>query len=137
MKKLTLITKGLPNGTYGELFMNGERLCYTVEREWNNNNPSISCVPAGMYTLKRHESPRFGECFALEAPTLGVTVYGPSVRTHCLMHVANFPHQLEGCIAPGTALHSAKWGVANSKVAMNALLETLTDDEYELEIVRL
>ncbi|EIA0803390.1 hypothetical protein K6327_000899 [Vibrio vulnificus] len=137
MKKLTLITKGLPNGTYGELFMNGERLCHTVEREWNNNNPSISCVPAGTYTLKRHESPRFGECFALEAPTLGVTVYGPSVRTHCLMHVANFPHQLEGCIAPGTALHSAKWGVANSKVAMNALLKTLTDDEYELEIVRL
>ncbi|HHP0469564.1 TPA: DUF5675 family protein [Vibrio harveyi] len=137
MKKLTLITKGLSNGTYGELFMNGERLCYTVEREWNNNNPSISCVPAGTYTLKRHESPRFGECFALEAPTLGVTVYGPSVRTHCLMHVANFPHQLEGCIAPGTALHSDKWGVANSKVAMSALLETLTDDEYELEIVRL
>ncbi|MCX2788365.1 DUF5675 family protein [Vibrio sp. Sgm 5] len=137
MKKLTLITKGLPNGTYGELFMNGERLCYTVEREWNNNNPSISCVPAGAYNLKRHESPRFGECFALEAPTLGVTVYGPSVRTHCLMHVANFPHQLEGCIAPGTALHSAKWGVANSKIAMNVLLETLIDDEYELEIVRL
>ncbi|EMD1175041.1 hypothetical protein VP758_001557 [Vibrio harveyi] len=137
MKKLTLITKGLPNGTYGELFMNGERLCYTVEREWNNNNPSISCVPAGTYTLKRHESPRFGECFALEAPTLGVTVYGPSVRTHCLMHVANFPHQLEGCIAPGTALHATQWGVSNSSKAMSILRRKLSDGAYELEIVRL
>lgn len=137
MKKLKLITKGLSNGTYGELFMNGQRLCVTVEREWNNNNPSVSCIPAGTYTVKRHKSPKFGECFALEAPSLGVTIYGPSQRTHCLIHVANFPSQLEGCIAPGTALHSAKWGVANSRKAMDALLETLTDDVYELEVVRL
>lgn len=137
MKKLKLVTKGLLNGTYGELFMNGERLCFTVEREWNNNNPSVSCVPAGTYRLKQHKSPKFGQCFAIEAPSLGVTVYGPSQRTHCLMHVANFPQQLEGCIAPGTAWHTSKWGVANSRIALDALLKTLTDDEYELEIIRL
>lgn len=137
MKKLKLITKGLPTGTFGELFMNGSALCYTVEREWNNNLPSLSCVPAGTYRLKRHKSPKYGFCFALECPSVGVTIYGPSQRTHCLIHAANFPHQLEGCIAPGIEMHSDKWGVANSRTAMNKLLEILVDDEYELEIVRL
>ncbi|ODS05165.1 DUF5675 family protein [Vibrio scophthalmi] len=137
MKKLKLITKGLPNGTYGELLMNGARLCFTVERAWNNNKASISCIPAGTYLLKRHQSPKYGLCFALECPTVGVTVYGPSQRTHCLVHVANFPSELKGCIAPGLYLHDSKWGVAQSQKAMDSLLNKLTDDVYELEIVRL
>ncbi|WP_367971621.1 DUF5675 family protein [Vibrio scophthalmi] len=137
MKKLVLISKSLPTGTFGELTLAGERLCYTTEREWNNNQPSQSCIPAGTYTVKRHQSPKFGLCFALESPSLGVTIQGPSLRTHCLIHVANFPEQLEGCIAPGTAMHSQKWGVANSRKALDALLETLTDEAYQLEIVRL
>jgi hypothetical protein len=137
MKKLTLITKGLPNGTYGELFKDGEHLCYMVEREWNNNEKSKSCVPAGNYKLKRHTSPKYGKCFALEAPTLSVTIDGPSQRTHCLWHTANWPEQLEGCGAPGDKFHPTKWGVANSKKTLEMLLSTLTDDVYDLEIIRL
>lgn len=134
MKKLTLITKGLRTGTFGVLSQDGVRLCDTVERQWKNNLPNVSCIPAGTYTLKRHQSPKFGQCFALEAPSLGVTIQGPSLRTYCLFHAANKPSELQGCIAPGT---SAAGGVVNSKVAMDMLLDTLTDYAYELEIVRL
>ncbi len=137
MEKLTLITKSLSNGTYGELFKDGKRLCFMVEPPWENNEKGKSCVPGGTYELKQHTSPKYGKCFALEAKTLGVTIYGPSQRTHCLWHVANWPEQLEGCGAPGDRLHPTKWGVANSRKTLNMLLATLTDKTYELEIVRL
>ena len=134
--RLTLITKSLPTGTFGELTHQGKVLCVTVERQFENNAPNISCIPAGLYTLKKHTSPKFGACFALENLNMGVTLYGPSQRTHCLVHAANWPEQLQGCIAPGMSFHSSKWGVANSRDAL-AMLLTLLPDSSELEIIRL
>ncbi|MEC4729010.1 DUF5675 family protein [Shewanella sp. D64] len=134
--KLTLITKSLRTGTFGELTYQGEILCVTVERQFENNMPNISCIPAGTYSLKKHISPKFGACFALENPNVGVTVEGPSQRTHCLMHVANWPEQLSGCIAPGMSFHPTQWGVANSRDALDMLMEQLPDKSV-LEIIRL
>ncbi|GAB1141539.1 MAG: hypothetical protein WStaBPW_38650 [Shewanella algae] len=126
VKTLYLKTRNIPGiGAFGELFHEGQRLCVTVEREWQNNQPNVSCIPAGVYTLRHHNSPSKGHCLALEAPSLGVTLFGPSQRTHCLVHIANWPLQLEGCIAPGTAFHPEKWGVINSEKALNALLAFL------------
>lgn len=135
--QLRLQTKSLANGTYGELFLDNTRLCYTVEREWNNNAPNVSCIPGGVYLVRRHQSPKFGDCFSLENKALGVTVFGPSQRTHCLIHAANWPSQLSGCIAPGTTLHSSRWGVGNSKTALNALKKRLGNSEWQMEIIRL
>ncbi|UTV28985.1 DUF5675 family protein [Photobacterium atrarenae] len=137
LPRLTLITKSIPGvGTFGELFSNGEVICKTVEREWLSNRKNKSCVPPGVYRVKPNHSPRFGEGFVLENPDLGVTVKGPSQRTHCLIHVANFPEEVEGCIAPGTDFHSARWGVANSRYAFGRLMELLGGQEWELEIIR-
>ncbi|MBK6683984.1 MAG: hypothetical protein IPG45_05880 [Deltaproteobacteria bacterium] len=44
-------------------------------------------------------------------------------RTTLLVHVANFPSQLEGCVAPG--LTESKRGVNHSAAAMAALFEAL------------
>jgi hypothetical protein len=133
---LTLITKSLPTGTFGELSYQGEVLCVTVERQFKNNAPNISCIPAGMYTLKKHVSPKFGACFALENSNIGVTIEGPSLRTHCLMHVANWPEQLAGCIAPGMHFHPSRWGVASSRDAFDMLMALLPESSA-LEIIRL
>ncbi|WP_028115884.1 DUF5675 family protein [Ferrimonas senticii] len=135
--RLVLITKSLPTGTFGELLLDGQRLCFTAEREWNNNAKGKSCIPAGLYTLMRHHSPRFGDCFAVENANVGVTVQGPSQRTHCLVHAANFPRQLEGCIAPGTEMHPSQWGVAHSVKALNALKQELGSSDWPLEVIRL
>ncbi|WP_108945612.1 DUF5675 family protein [Shewanella halifaxensis] len=135
--KLKLITKSLhPIGTFGELTHKGETLCVTVERAWLNNAKNKSCIPAGTYTVKKHDSPKFGKCFVLDNPNVGVTPSGNSQRTHCLIHAANWPNQLEGCIAPGLTFHPSKWGVANSRDALDKLL-ALLPDECELEIIRL
>ena len=139
MKKLTLRRRYFPEGTYSTLHdEQGKVVCYMVERPWLNNRQAESCVPEGTYNLVPHESPKFGSVYALSSPDLGVTVFGPSLRTHILIHKANVPSELQGCLAPGTALGFLKgqWGVSDSTSAFNHLISLLDGKEAELTIVR-
>jgi hypothetical protein len=49
------------------------------------------------------------------------------------MHRANYPSQLAGCIAPGSALtgRSGEWGVANSRDALDAILDWWGDRDED------
>lgn len=124
MINLKMKTKEIPGkGTFGEITHNGKFIVNTVEQVWANNERYISCVPAGQYSLILHESPSKGVCLALASHTLGVGISGPYQRTHCLFHVANFPHELQGCIGPGLDFHTEKWGVSSSKLGMKRLFE--------------
>eukprot|EP01047_Picozoa_sp_COSAG01_P078385 COSAG01_NODE_14468_length_1450_cov_2.361954_1_plen_96_part_10 len=38
--------------TIGELFVNGERFCDTLELPYKDNQRSISCIPAGEYKVR-------------------------------------------------------------------------------------
>ncbi|WP_087022452.1 DUF5675 family protein [Thaumasiovibrio subtropicus] len=137
MRTLTLRRRYFDDGTFATLHSkNGEQLCATVERPWQNNTPRKSCIPEGTYRLIPHTSPKFGECYALEANTLGVTRYGPSLRTHILIHAANLPSQLQGCIAPGEGFGviNNQWGVINSRNAFNKLMAYLDNKEWQLII---
>ncbi|WP_259556320.1 DUF5675 family protein [Vibrio harveyi] len=61
---LKLITKSIDGiGTFGTLFDGDKIICRTVEQVWDNNKKSASCVPAGFYQVRRHTSPKFGDCF--------------------------------------------------------------------------
>ncbi|ELJ8641941.1 hypothetical protein RUK84_002910 [Vibrio cholerae] len=139
MKTLTLHRNYFPHGTFSYLCdENGNAFLKTVERPWKNNEAGISCVPEGTYDLLPHESPKFGKCYALSAPTLGVTVYGPSQRSHILIHKANYAEQLEGCIAPGTdfGVVSSQWAVLNSGTAFDYLMAHLAGEKAKLVIKR-
>lgn len=108
----------LDNCTLGKVYFKGEFECCTVERPWVSNKPFKSCTPPGIYELHEHKSPKHGQCYALKNHDLGVGINkGDSVRWGCLIHVANWPKQVEGCIGPGKKLHSKKWGVASSRDA--------------------
>lgn len=125
-------------GTFGELYDGkGEFICFTVEREWSNNKQSVSCVPCGTYDLEPHESPTHGTCYAPQQRSLGVTIYGPSQRTHILIHIANKATELAGCIAPGKSLGvvGGEWAVLNSGGAFNLLMNLLDGKPAKLEIV--
>lgn len=127
------------HGTFSVLYrQNGSKVCVLVERADNNNQPGISCIPEGTYRWLPHVSPKFGNCYALEAKTLGVTVNGPSLRTHILTHKANRPDELEGCLAPGVAFGAigSDWAVVNSTAAFNALMAELGGEEHSLTIVK-
>ncbi len=139
MKTLTLHRNYFPHGTFGYLCdENGNAMLKTVERAWKNNQSGISCVPEGEYDLVPHNSPKFGKCYALEAPTLGVTIYGPSQRSHILVHAANKPSQLEGCIAPGVdfGVVGDEWAVINSKTAFEYFMNHLGGERAKLIIKR-
>ena len=106
-----------PQGTLGVIDFAGERF-YTIERPWRENKPYVSCIPTGSYMMRRRESPRFGETWH---------VLDVEDRTHILIHVANFPNDVQGCIGLGKKLMNDRIAVASSKAAMKDF-EALTRD---------
>lgn len=93
--------------------------CFTVERPWSNNTPFVSCIPAGMYRMKRGWfNKKNYEVFEI------MDVVG---RTHIKLHIANKASELLGCIAPGTRLGCWEndWCVQGSKHAFDSIMECL------------
>ena len=112
-----------PSGTLGSLTLYGERF-YSIERPWKNNSPNVSCIPEGSYPVVWRTSPRFGLTWHItDVPD----------RTHILIHVANFPEDVQGCIGLGTDLMGDKVAVSSSRIAVERF-EELTKDEEEWQI---
>ena len=66
--------------------------CFTLELPDHQNEPYISCIPAGEYEYRYRDSPTNGHCLELQdVPN----------RTYIQIHSANFTHQIQGCIAVG------------------------------------
>lgn len=106
--------------------------CYlkgvTLELAWNKNIKEVSCIPAGLYLLKKRYSEKYRNHFHV------VDVPG---REMILIHPANYVKQLQGCIAPGSRhadIDKDGWlDVINSRITLNKLLAELPD-ETELVI---
>lgn len=97
-----------PEGTLGVIKL-GSQVFYTIERPWLKNAVNVSCVPVGSYDLRWRESPRFGWTWELqEVPD----------RSYILIHVANFPSDIEGCIGLGMQLMGDRIAVGRSKDAI-------------------
>jgi len=114
--KLELIRTYYPNGTNGQLLLNGDRLCSTIELPWKNNQPKISCIPEGGYELRKRWSQRYGEHFIL---------MNVPERSYILMHPANDAlKELKSCIAPVSFLTGEGKGL-QSKTAIKKLSELI------------
>jgi len=127
----------LDNCTLGKLFYNGELICHTVEKPWKSNEPFKSCIPAGECAIECHHTEKHPDSFILLNENLGVgRNKGDSIRYGCLIHVANFPDDVVGCIGPGLSLHPSTWGVSQSRKAMDVLrkLIKLESEEWKLLI---
>lgn len=84
-----------PDGTFGSLQDElGNHLYSTVEPQWLDNQPNISCVPPGWYDTEWYDSPSHGKDTLQLVNVLGG-------REYCQVHSANWAHQLRGCIALG------------------------------------
>ena len=123
-----------PWGTYGVLTV-GTLQWSIAEQPWRNNEPFKSCIPEGSYECLKHRSPKFGECFILVGDGVGVN-QGDAHRYAILIHPANWPDQLQGCMAPGLSLQpipagGREWprslGVTQSRQAMQEMLSVLPD----------
>jgi hypothetical protein len=121
----------LDNCTIGKLYYKGEFICYTIERPWLNNEKSVSCIPEGEYILEPYESAKHPDCFYLGNNNLGVGFLETHQRTYILIHVGNFVNDIQGCIAPGLSLHPSRWGVSDSKKAMDKLRALIKANEID------
>ena len=102
--------------TIGELFLNGERICDTLENSWQDNQRNISCIPEGVYPV-RLRLPR-------ESGTrdyLHLLVQEVPNRDFILVHRGNFPSQTQGCLLVG--LGTEQDVVHNSVLAMDLLIK--------------
>ncbi len=102
-------------GTHGQLRTeDGTILCCTIERQWLDNKPNVSCIPVGEYQCVPHDS-------AKHPKTWEIT--GVPGRSEILIHTGNVDLDSTGCVIVGTA--SSVTGVVMSAVAMAKLREVL------------
>ena len=102
--------------TIGELFLNGERMCDTLENSWQDNQRNISCIPEGIYPV-RLRLPR-------ESATrdyIHLLVKDVPNRDWILFHRGNTAKDTSGCILVG--LGSQQDFVSNSTLAMDLLIK--------------
>jgi hypothetical protein len=102
-----------------------------------------SCVPVGTYKLVKHNSPKHPKTWALVNHDLDVVHYEgddhdpDEDRATCLLHVANFARQLQGCCAPGLAhtIVNDEYMVTSSAKAMEKIRSVVPwTDEHTLSI---
>lgn len=130
-----------PLGCLGELYKDGVFYCYTIEQPYRDNRPFVSSVPVGEYDLKSFDSNKYGRVVALVNHDLNVYANKSEAtedgdRYACLVHAANWSHQLQGCIAPGKNI---AWGkhknfkpnimVTNSKNTLASVLPQMIDEK--------
>ena len=101
--ELELLRTYYPNGTNGEIFLEGKRLCFSIELPWNCNHSQTSCIPEGKYELKIRYSLKFRwHLMLIDVPD----------RQLILIHPANDAlKELKGCIAPVSFLTAEGKGI--------------------------
>ena len=151
MRLQVLRKERIPDGVFGELHVLGDELdvvppaplqLQTIEDDWRDNAPMISCIPAGLYALHRTIYHKHGyETFE---------VVGVPDRARILIHPANTEEDLEGCIGVGLrrgkirvardedtgAVNVLKEAVVASREAFRQLMEVMAPvDEATLEVL--
>ena len=87
----------------------------TLERPYLDNRKNVSAVMSGTYTIVEEYSPAFKEnLFELK---------GTPDRSEIKIHVANFPHELMGCIAIGD--YSGPGVLKNSRDKLEAFHDAM------------
>ena len=104
--------------TIGNLYLNGEWLCDTLELPYLDNQRSISCIPKGNYKV-RLRYPR-------ESATrdyLHLLVQDVPNRDYILFHRGNTAKDTSGCILVGNGRKQDI--VENSRLAMDLVMQEL------------
>lgn len=85
-------------------------------------------IPEGEYKFELYKSPNFGYLVPLLIDVLG--------RSYIEIHIANYEHELEGCIAPGET--KTLNAVYSSKNAFDSLMRKINQEltkDYKIKII--
>ena len=106
------------SSTIGELFLNGERMCDTLENPYINNERKISCIPEGEYKVRLRTAKESGS-----RDYLHLLVQDVPDRDWILFHRGNSAKDTSGCILVG--LGTQQDVVQNSVLAMDLLMKEI------------
>jgi hypothetical protein len=126
LERRTERPEAIGGGWIGHLLDEDNFICYTLERGWNDNRRMVSCIPAGDYLCEMEYSGRFDRPLYELRDVPG--------RAEIKIHVANFTHQLQGCIALGAALGRDDLPIKHSRTAVNKFHERLERRSFVLEV---
>jgi len=104
--------------TIGNLYLNGELLCDTLENPYLDNQRSISCIPEGQYkvrlrTARESASRDYVHLLVQDVPN----------RDWILFHIGNKSSDTSGCILVG--IGTEQDFVKNSRLAMELLMKEI------------
>ena len=126
-------------GTFSTVIVGDQHLC-GLECPWRDNRPSVSCIPAGVYLLKPHTSPKFGGVHAFQGGTVSIYENEATERSAVLWHAANWVTQLRGCLATGMEFTFDEGGrhngVSNSRKSLTAYRELAPLTEEHVVVVK-
>ena len=126
-------------GTLGVLSAPGLAPTWIMEPPWRDNRRNRSCIPAGLYEVVPHLSPRHRRCLLVtQVPD----------RSHILFHAGNLGGDVElgwhthtaGCLLPGlrrgnlTVRGRLQAAVLSSRTAFRHLMTWAAGRPFELEI---
>lgn len=98
---------------------------YTMERPWVENMNNISCIPTGVYNCSPYSGTIFKDVYQVE---------GVPNRTAILLHPANYPHELAGCIAIGYGVAPQTPMISTSQAAVARFKALLCYNDFLLTI---
>lgn len=101
----------------GYLLVDGQVVCYVLERPWQNNETEISSIAAGRYKAFIREDGSHGWRIQL------VDVPG---RDNIQIHVGNTTTESKGCLLPGRSISSSLCEVYKSAEAMSLVQQAMT-----------
>ena len=106
--------------TIGNLYLNGEWLCDTLENPYLDNQRNISCIPTGKYSVRLRT--------ARESATkdyVHLLVKDVPNRDLILFHIGNTAKDTRGCVLVGIGTEQDL--VKNSRLAMELLMKEIVN----------
>lgn len=116
------------DGTPGVFLLDNLPIAVTLERQWKDNLPNVSCIPTGQFICKRIKSPKYGNTFQIIVPGRDLIEF----------HWGNIDDNTLGCVLLGENFDTWKDGslsIASSKTAFDEFIRrTLGVDSFMLTV---
>jgi Family of unknown function (DUF5675) len=129
MEVLINRTLDTPQGTTGQLYIDEQFFCYTIEPD--AAEPDKFYIPDGLYTGRRHHGVRWPNTFEIVRPGTD----GVDGHTALLFHSGNTIADSEGCILLGSSVGKLMGdrAVLNSGDTFKRFLDaTQSVDQFDL-----
>lgn len=124
--KISRVASTMRDGTSGVFLIDNTPICVTLEETWLNNMPRESCIPEGVYTVRKYSGTKYKNVWQ---------VYGVKGRSAILIHWGNTERHTAGCILMGKyfAQFGNQRGIADSRKTIE-MLRTMLPNEFRLHI---